>query len=234
MWRENRALLIRGARALAAIPGEFVFVGGCTTGLLITDTEAPDVRATRDVDVIVEIASRSEYYALAGSLRANGFTEDREVICRWRSKQILILDLMPPTDSQILGFSNPWYRAAVANATERELEPGLTIRVVTPPYFCATKIVAFHGRGKGDYMASHDIEDLLTVVDGRRELAGEIRLAEPDVRRYVATEMRTFIAQPEFMDALPECLRPDASSQARLPMVMERLYEIASADTDSN
>jgi len=45
MWRENRALLIRGARALAAIPGEFVFVGGCTT----------------DVDVIVEIASRSEY-----------------------------------------------------------------------------------------------------------------------------------------------------------------------------
>jgi hypothetical protein len=233
MWRENRALLIRGARALAAIPGDFVFAGGCTTGLLITDTEAPDVRATRDVDVIVEIASRSEYYAIAETLRANGFTEDREVICRWRSKDALILDLMP-TDSKILGFSNPWYRAAVANAMERELEPGLTIRVVTPPYFCATKIAAFHGRGKGDYMASHDIEDLLTVVDGRRELASEIHSAEPDVRRYVATEIRTFIAQPEFTDALPACLRPDASSQARLPMVMERLYEIASADTGSS
>lgn len=38
------------------------------------------------------------------------------------------------------------------------------------PYFCATKLEAFGGRGKNDYLASHDLEDLITVVDGRPEL----------------------------------------------------------------
>jgi len=59
MWSENRQLLIRGARALGELCEELVFVGGCTTGLLITDAAAPDVRVTRDVDVIAEIASRA-------------------------------------------------------------------------------------------------------------------------------------------------------------------------------
>ena len=48
-----------------------------------------------------------------------------------------------------------------------EVEPGLRIRVVTAPYFVATKLEAFRGRGRGDYISSHDLEDLLAVIDGR-------------------------------------------------------------------
>jgi hypothetical protein len=44
-----------------------------------------------------------------------------------------------------------------------ELEQGIKIRVVTPPYFCGTKLVAFRGRGRGDYQASHDLEDRLQL-----------------------------------------------------------------------
>ena len=36
-------------------------------------------------------------------------------------------------------------------AQETELEAGLRIRVVTAPYFIATKLEAFRGRGRGDY-----------------------------------------------------------------------------------
>ena len=142
MWSENRELLIRGARALGDLCHEFVFVGGCTAGLFITDPAAPDVRATRDVDVIAEIASRAEYYAIAKRLRTRGFQEDREIICRWRGEEGLILDVMP-TDPDILGFSNVWYAGAVARATEHVIAPETTIRVVTPPYFCATKLRPF-------------------------------------------------------------------------------------------
>jgi predicted nucleotidyltransferase len=108
------------------------------------------------------------------------------------------------------------------------LEQGLIIRVVTPPYFCATKITAFHGRGNGDYAASHDLEDFLSVVDGRVELLSELRAAEDDVRTYVATEVREFLSQSEFVDMLPGSLTPDAASQARMPLLMARLEEIAS------
>jgi hypothetical protein len=50
------------ARLKPLLP-EIVFVGGCTTGVLITDPAAAPVRATDDVDVIVEIASYAAYAA---------------------------------------------------------------------------------------------------------------------------------------------------------------------------
>ena len=33
---------------------------------------------------------------------------------------------------------------------------------------------AFSGRGRGDYAGSHDLEDLLTVIDGRAAIVQEI------------------------------------------------------------
>ena len=55
---------------------EIVFVGGCTTGLLITDPAASPVRAIDDVDVIVEIASYAAYARFSSRLRKLGFSED--------------------------------------------------------------------------------------------------------------------------------------------------------------
>jgi hypothetical protein len=95
MADENRKLLIRGARMLGDLRDEFVFVGGCTTGLLITDPAAADIRPTRDVDVIVATASVAEYYAIAKRLRSLGFHEDTKVICRWQHQNSLTLDVMP-------------------------------------------------------------------------------------------------------------------------------------------
>ena len=54
-----------------------VFLGGCATGLLLTDPAAPEVRPTRDVDVITEVGSLAEYYRLADALRVVGFVEDQ-------------------------------------------------------------------------------------------------------------------------------------------------------------
>ncbi|MEA2343888.1 MAG: hypothetical protein QOF63_2057, partial [Thermoanaerobaculia bacterium] len=90
MVDENRELLIRCARALEDLRENLVFVGGCTTGLLITDPAAADVRSTRDVDVIAEVGSRVEYYALEKRIRALGFREDPKVICRWSRAGIIL------------------------------------------------------------------------------------------------------------------------------------------------
>jgi hypothetical protein len=51
----NLALLELIAAALGPLRDRFVFVGGCATGMLVTDVAAAPVRVTRDVDVIVEV-----------------------------------------------------------------------------------------------------------------------------------------------------------------------------------
>lgn len=169
-----------------------------------------------------------EYTTFGERLHKLGFTEDQSEgapICRWQHGQIK-LDLMP-LDERILGFSNRWYKAAMDSAQGFEIERGIRIRVVTAPYFCATKLEAFRGRGKGDYLASHDLEDLITVLDGRPELLDELRLASEDVRSYIAGAIGHMLKVRQFIDALPGYLLPDSASQARISQLLARLKEVS-------
>ena len=72
----NLELLEAVARLLEPMLDEVVFVGGCVTGLLITDPASAAPRPTTDVDVIAEVYSYAEYDALSARLRALGLTED--------------------------------------------------------------------------------------------------------------------------------------------------------------
>ena len=63
---------------LGELADDLVFVGGCATGLLITDPAAAPVRATYDVDAIAQVLSRAEYYQFAEKLKGKGFREDAE------------------------------------------------------------------------------------------------------------------------------------------------------------
>lgn len=226
----NQAMIRHVADRLGELRERMVFLGGAATALLVTDTAAPDVRVTTDVDVIVEIASKVEYYRLAESLRSRGFKEDHDEgapLCRWRIEGVAV-DVMP-TDTEILGFSNQWYSQALQFATGTEIAKGMTIRVVTGPYFLATKIDAFYGRGKGDFMASHDMEDIVTLLDGRSEIAGEVRAAPEEVRAFLSKAFRDFLLKRDFLDSLPGFLLPDSASQRRIPLLMERIRAIAEA-----
>lgn len=228
MSKHNLELLTEAARLLQPLLDELVFVGGSTTALLITDKAAAEVRPTYDVDAIAEISSYAAYADFSERLRRCGFVEDTSEgapICRWRQKKT-ILDVMP-LDEKILGFSNRWYKPAMDSAVVHELEPDLRIRAVNAVYFCATKSEAFAGRGKHDYQSSHDLEDLVAVVDGRPELAEEIHSGPEDVRAFVAAEIRKLLATREFLDALPGYLLPDHASQARVSILLDRLKKIA-------
>jgi hypothetical protein len=209
--------------------GDLVFVGGAVTSLLVTDEGAGLPRTTLDVDAIAEITSYAEYTAFGERLRALGFSEDTSEgahLCRWVHSGT-ILDVMP-LDEKILGFSNRWYRAAMEAATTHQLFRDLEIRVVTAPYFLATKIEAFRGRGRGDFLASHDLEDLTFVIDGRSTIAEEAQTETLLLREYLRTEVTELLVTPGFIDALPGYLLPDTASQARIGTVLRRLKAIAS------
>jgi len=220
----NIGHVLDAARLMGDLADEVAFVGGASVALLLTDPAAPDVRPTLDVDVIVEAATRAAYYRVADRLRARGFAEDMDVVCRWRHGA-LVLDVMP-TDEAILGFSNRWYADALRHAVRMTVD-GVTLRVAGPVYFLATKLEAYRGRGNGDYLTSHDMEDLVAVLDGRPDILDEVLAADVAVRGYLATVFASLLADDDFLDALPSYLPPDPASQGRVPLLMQRMRAIA-------
>lgn len=221
----NVALVELAVKKLGNLADQLVLVGGCASGLLITDTARPPVRTTYDVDLIVEIATLVNYYALAEQLKRIGFRENNEVICRWELDG-LIVDVMP-TDEKILGFSNKWYPEVVAEAKRITLPSSREINLISSPLFIATKLEAFYTRGNGDYGQSHDIEDIVNVVDGRQELPYEIKQSGESVKRYLSDEIDYLLATADFIDKLPWHLHGDKDSQSRVPYVISQLRLIA-------
>jgi predicted nucleotidyltransferase len=222
----NLLLLEEAAARLNALLDEVVFVGGAILSLLITDPGAAPARSTIDVDVIAKIATYSEYYDFSERLRACGFAEDRREnapVCRWVHGG-LTLDAMPVED--ILGFCNLWYRGAFDTARQVVLPNGSQIRAITAPYFLGSKIEAFRGRGERDFYASHDLEDVVSVIDGRDSICEEIASAPVDLRDYLADAAKELLTEIRFRDALPGYLLPDPASQQRLGDVLRKLTEI--------
>ena len=224
----NLFILLPIAQALGDLCESLVFVGGCATGLLLTAQRAQAIRPTKDVDVVVRAVTIADYHAMERAIEARGFRHDLSddaPICRWVLDGAL-LDLMP-SEPGILGFHNRWYPAVVQTASQVELPNGRVIRLIAAPLFLATKFEAFHGRGRSDYLASHDLEDLVSVIDGRSELIDEIGAADAELRRYLAEAMNRLLSERDFLDALPGQLPGDAASQARLPELIRRMRSIA-------
>jgi len=224
---KNEEMILKVAKDLpATLLKQVVFVGGSIVSLLITDKAASDVRVTQDVDMVVDVAGRIEFYRLENQLREAGFEqviEEDAPICRWRINTIKV-DIMP-CDQNILGFSNKWYNETINNATKMILE-SIEIRLASAPYFLATKVEAFLGRGNNDFMGSSDMEDIITIIDGRAEIIQEIRTTETDLQQYLHKVFQDWLKQGDFINALPGLLPPDLASQERLPIIVERIKAI--------
>jgi hypothetical protein len=223
--RSNAEQLAATLDALGELRDHVVLVGGAATELLITDPAASPIRFTDDVDVVVEQTAVG-LHRIESRLRELDFTQrpDLDPICRWRRGE-LVLDVMP-IDQKIFGFSNRWYPLAWQTADVQRVA-GHLIRVVKPVVFIATKLEAWASRGGGDFQASHDLEDIIAVVDGRSELTDEIEHAAPDLRAYLAERLGALIDDHRFVDAIAGHLPPDDASQDRHPLVLGRLRVLA-------
>lgn len=195
----NLPYLSQIAEALGDLREQVVFVGGAVAGLLVTDPLADSVRATRDVDAVVN-ANRAKFHRIEAAVAERGFARDvqSDVICRWIHKDSGVLFDLMPVQPEVLGF-------------------------------IATKLEAFAGRGAGDLLTSHDIEDVLNIVDGRHELSGEMANAPTDLRQAVAFAFHTLLSNPDFANVLPGLIaEPD-----RADLIMQRLKAMSGSDSQA-
>lgn len=220
----NLPHLRRIAEALGELREQVVFVGGAVAGLLVTDPLADSVRATRDVDAVVN-ADWLSFRRIEEQVERRGFARDAssDVICRWVHKPSgLLFDLMP-VQPEVLGFSNRWYPYAVETAEPVDLGDGVTIRLVSAMAFVATKLEAFVSRGGGDFMSSHDLEDVMNIVDGREELGDEMAKAPTDLKEAVGAAFAHLLAHADFANVLPGLI----AEPERAGLLLERLKNLS-------
>lgn len=217
---------------LGALAESLTLVGGCLTPLLITDPAAPPPRATIDIDLVVEATSLCAFNQFGDEMRRLGFRpgyETGDPICRFR-KGTTIIDLLP-TDSAVLGFGNRWYALTAAMAMTMVLPSSRHLHHATAPCFLATKIDAFRGRGRGDYLASHDFEDIVALVDGRPELAVELTTAPRYLQDWVRTEIADMIDERGFLDSLAGMVPGRGDVAGRVELLVERFSRLSHAGT---
>ena len=224
----NLALLQLAARRLSNLNDNVVYLGGCATALFINDPSALDVRATVDVDCIIDVISLAEYHKFESQLIEKGFKKSMEddVICRFRCDEI-ILDVMP-TDQKILGFGNPWYKEALQQATTHEIATDLRVKSITAPYFLATKFEAFKTRGKNDLWGSHDYEDIISVIAGRINVAEEVLKASPALRKNLQDEFKRLLQNDQFEQTLPGHVNDGPATMQNVQIVINRINQIIS------
>lgn len=192
------------ATGLGSLKEKVVFVGGATTLFYVRDKPNHTPRATDDVDCILKVGSKAEFARLEDELRKKGFSNDPKIICRW-TFDALIVDVMP-TDEKFFGFSNRWYEEGYEHSIEVALAAEIKIRILSLPYFLATKFEAAFSRGKRDLRVSHDIEDILYVLWGNANAVRLIEKSNKEVRKYLLESFGGLVSKREFDDILTAAL----------------------------
>jgi hypothetical protein len=223
----NLAALRAVADRLDGLGLDYAFVGGAVVNLLLDIPDLAPARPTDDFDVILEAVTASRYSEVEARLRELGFDHDmREGAprCRWVMGHLSV-DIMP-TEGTFLGLNTVWFAEALATASERAFGH-VRLKLISPAAFLATKYAAFLDRGEGSFYASHDLEDFITVIDGREHIVAEIAAAPVALRGCVTEAVRTLLAAPAFNESLPGHLPGDEASQRRLPFLRRKLKAIA-------
>ena len=227
MWQDNIKPLTEIAIELKRIGIPHAFTGGAVVPLFLDHPDLFIVRPTKDVDVVIQAASILAYQDIEGCLRDAGWrndTSEHAPRCRWIHGEILV-DVL--SSAPVPGeFSSPWFQHGIQYAWHFEAE-GQKIPVVPSTVFLASKLDAFWDRGKHDPWASHDLEDVVAVVDGRSSLMDEVKTAPPTLRDAIRESLTRVQTEFDLALLLPGFLPGDPGSQKRIPRLKETLNALS-------
>ena len=74
---------------------------------------------------------------------------------------------------------------------------------------------------------SHDIEDIIAVLDGRSEIIDEVKQTEPHLVSELSTRFEKLLNTQSFVEAVSGHMPTDETSLARAKMIMKTIKAIA-------
>lgn len=220
--------LERAAAALDMVDLPKVFVGVATMPLYV-EAEVGDVlRETKDVDLMVEAASHTEFAALEARLRAAGFRQDivgKGPRCRWYrgEDQYDIVDVR--TDHPL----DRWARPTGAGIEQRALPSGQTIPVLCPGRFLAAKIAALTDRGGAHWYDSADFEDIVLLLEAHTQLRPWLHATPHDAIESVAQWAASATRRPGIREEIEATVSRGPQIDVRVEAVYVRLNWLAFA-----
>jgi hypothetical protein len=187
----NIAVVAEIAKALQEVKNQMVFVGGAVISLYTDDPAADEIRPTGDIDMTVKIMNYSSWVTLQERLSELNIHPDPygHAICSYKYNDIPV-DIMPSEDGPI-GPTNKWYKLGfddlkLVKALDEE------IQILPAPCFLATKFEAYKSRGT-DYRTSHDIEDIIYIIDNRIHIVDEISVSKIEIIQFLQEEINKII-----------------------------------------
>ena len=105
-----------------------------------------------------------------------------------------------PTNDPSIGFKNKWYQEGFEKAIDHKVDERCTIKILTAPYFIATKLEAYKGRGKSDGRTSQDFEDIIYVFENRASVWEELNNAEEKLKKYLKQEFSNLLRNPNILE----------------------------------
>jgi hypothetical protein len=113
-----------------------------------------------------------------------------------------------------LGFKNLW----TVKAKEQE------IKILSAPCYLATKFEAFNNRGS-DYRTSHDIEDIIYILDNRLNIVEDIAKDDERVSLFIVEQIKIIIQKGLLKEVLMAHIHPIMIDE-RLPIVENKISKI--------
>lgn len=219
----NIATVAEVAIALKELKDKMIFVGGAVVSLYTDDPSADEIRPTADVDLAINLINYSSWSQMQERLAELGFSPDPKghAICSYLYNAISV-DIMPSEDGPI-GPANRWYKEGFENLWTEEIE-GVAISILSPPCFLATKFEAFKDRGK-DYRTSHDIEDIIYVLDNRTTIVEEILEETESIQQFLKEEINKVFKNASFLEIISCHIHP-LILEDRLPILIDKIENI--------
>ena len=224
----NLALVAEVAKGLKELNEKMIFIGGAVISLYTDDPAADEIRPTADIDMTINLANYVEWVQMQERLSELEFYPDPQgqSICSYKFQNIAI-DIMPAEDSSI-GISNTWYKPGFNYLQTIQLEDGIIIKILSSPYFLATKLEAFKDRGKNDFYGSHDFEDIIYILDNRTTIVEEIIAADSNVKEYIKTELTTIKNHSQSDEILAMHIHP-LIREERFNMLLDKIKLITNS-----
>jgi predicted nucleotidyltransferase len=219
----NIAVVAEVAEALKALKTEVVFVGGAVVSLYANDPAADEIRPTQDVDLTLNILNFGDWTILQDQLSELGFHPDPfgHAICSYKYKDIPV-DIMS-SESGVHGPSNQWYNIGFEDLWRVEAKEQ-QINIFSAPCYLATKFEAFINRGK-DYRTSHDIEDIIYVLDNRTTIVKEILESDKRILQFLKSQLQKIYNDGLLSEVILAHIHP-LMIEERMPMMMDKINKI--------
>ncbi|SMN17286.1 hypothetical protein CRYPA_1233 [uncultured Candidatus Thioglobus sp.] len=219
----NIGVVAEIAEALKEFKDQVIFVGGSVVSLYTDDPAADDIRPTADIDITVKLMNQGNYLQIQKHLSGLGFKLDMagHSVCSYKYKDIPV-DIMS-TEDMLLIPSTKWFKLGLTTLQTVQAN-NIDIQILSAPYFLATKFKAFNDRS-ADYRTSHDIEDVIYILDNRINIANEINQADLKVKEFIKSEFQKIIDNNALEEIIAAHVHPLVIEQRQV-IIMDKLTQI--------